>query len=253
MRRPNAFLHEVQYGGMRAFAALVALMVPVTAAAAVIETGSHGRSAGEVAVARLAHRGVVIYCGSRDSRLVALTFDDGPSANTRAIVADLRRFDARATFFLVGERLGYWRGALRAAASVGAIGDHTWTHASLATLDARGLRAEIGRTRAEEIGHTGRLIRLFRPPYGVRTAAGDAYIRRLGMLEVMWDVADSADGIRPGSIVLLHEIRPTTLPLLRTILRQLHRGGLRAVTVPELLANAPPHVTRDARGLRSVC
>jgi peptidoglycan-N-acetylglucosamine deacetylase len=158
-----------------------------------------------------------------------------------------------ATFLVVGERLTWWRGALRAEASVGVIGEHTWAHARLAGLDADGLRREIGRTRAAEIERTGRRITLFRSPYGVRTAASDAYVRRLGMVQVLWDVADSAGGIRGGSIVVLHETRPKTLPLLRAILRDLRRRGLRAVTVPELLANAPPALMRDARGLRTAC
>jgi peptidoglycan/xylan/chitin deacetylase (PgdA/CDA1 family) len=245
----------MQYAGVRRLIGLlaVALVLPAAAAATVADEGSRGRSAGDIAVARLAAHGVAVYCGSRDSRLVALTFDDGPSPYSRALVTVLRGARARATFFLVGERLGYWRGALRAEASVGAIGVHTWTHASLATLDRRGLRAEIGRTRAAEIVHTGRRIALFRPPYGVRTPAGDAYVRGLGMLQGLWDVVDSGAGIRPGSIVLLHETRAQTLPLLRSILRDLHRRGLRAVTVPELLANARPRLTHDARGPRTAC
>jgi peptidoglycan-N-acetylglucosamine deacetylase len=232
---------------------MLALVLTGTASATVADVSSYGRSAGELAVDRLARHGVVVYCGARDSQLVALTFDDGPSVNTRAVVAQLRRFHARATFFLVGERLGFWRGALRAAASAGAIGVHTWTHRSVATLDARGLRAEIGRTRDAEIVHTGRRISLFRPPYGVRTAAADEYVRRLGMLQVLWDVENTGAGIRPGSIVLLHETRAETLPLLRAILRDLHRRGLRSVTVPELMANARPPLVRDARGVHSEC
>ena len=243
----------MQYEGVWRLAALLALLLAGTASAAVVDGESYGRSAGEIAVERLAHRGVTVYCGGRDSRLVALTFDDGPSVNTRTISAILRRHRARATFFLVGERLGFWRGALRAAASAGAIGDHTWTHRSVATLDRNGLRAQIGRTRAAEIVKTGRRIVLFRPPYGVRTPAADAYVRGLGMLQVLWDVADTGSGIRPGSIVLLHEVRNETLPLLRDILRDLRRRGLRAVTVPELLANARPRLLRDARGVRTAC
>ncbi len=239
--------------GVARVAALLALVLAGTASAALVDVSSSGRGAGELAADRLARHGVTVYCGGRDSRLVALTFDDGPSVYTRAVVAELRRFHARATFFLVGERLSFWKGALRAAASAGAIGVHTWTHVSVATLDAHGLRAEIGRTRAAEIGRTGRRISLFRPPYGVRTAAADEYVRRLGMLQVLWDVEDSGAGIRPGSIVLLHETRAETLPLLRAILRDLRRRGLRAVTVPELVANARPPLVRDARGLRSEC
>jgi peptidoglycan/xylan/chitin deacetylase (PgdA/CDA1 family) len=238
---------------VRRLAALLVLALPSAAFAAVTDGASRGRSAGEVAVERLARKGVAVYCADRSSRLVALTFDDGPGVHSRAIAAALRRARARATFFLVGQRLAWWRGALRAEASVGAVGDHTWSHVSLAALGPAGLRAEVGRTRAAEIARTGRRIALFRPPYGVRTSAGDAYVRKLGMLQILWDVEDSRSGIRGGSIVLLHETRPQALPLLRSILRDLARRRLRAVTVPELLAHAPPPLVRDARGLRTGC
>jgi peptidoglycan/xylan/chitin deacetylase (PgdA/CDA1 family) len=241
--------------GLRLAIPIVALCLLVPAARGATEVAaSKGRGAGEVAVERLARAGVSVYCGGRQKRLVALTFDDGPSRYTRRIVAELERFHARATFFLVGERLGYWHGALRAATRAGAIGDHTWTHAALRTLDAAGLREQIGRTRVAEIGRTGRRILLFRPPYGARTHAADTYVRGLGMLQVLWDVADSGAGIRPGSIVVLHDTRPETSTLLRGILRSLRARHLRAVTVPELLANDPPLVVRDANGsLRTSC
>ena len=238
----------------RALALLAVLLLPSAALAAVEVEASKGRSAGEVAVETLARDGATVYCGGRRKQLVALTFDDGPSRYTRQVVAELRRFHARGTFFLVGERLGYWHGALRAETQAGAIGDHTWTHAYLRTLDARGLREQIGRTRAAEIGRTGRRVLLFRPPYGRRTRAADAYVRGLGMLQVLWDVADSGNGIRPGSIVVLHDTRPETVTLLRRILRSLRARHLRAVTVPELLANDPPRLVRDANGsLRTSC
>jgi peptidoglycan/xylan/chitin deacetylase (PgdA/CDA1 family) len=230
------------------------LLLPPAALAVVPTDPSKGPTSGEVAVTRLAESGAVVYCGGRRRPLVALTFDDGPTRYSRQIVAELRRFHARGTFFLVGSRLTFYRGALRAEAQVGAFGDHTWTHAYLRTLDARGLRDQIGRTRAAEIGRTGRRVLLFRPPYGKRTRAADAYIRALGMLQVLWDVVDSARGIRPGSIVVLHDTRPESVTLLRTILRSLRARHLRAVTVPELLANDPPRLFRDATGtLRSSC
>jgi peptidoglycan/xylan/chitin deacetylase (PgdA/CDA1 family) len=234
-------------------AATLALATAGAAAPHPLLDGGSSRTAGELAVDRLARGGVTVYCGSRKARLVALTFDDGPGPYTRAVTRTLRRAGARGTFFLVGERLTWWRGALRAEAGLGAIGNHTWTHRSLATLDQPGLNAEVGRTRSAEIARTGRIVSLFRPPYGVRTPAGDVYLRRLHVLQVVWDVADSRSGIRPGSIVLLHETRPQTVPLLRSILLDLHRRHLRAVTVPELLAAARPRLTRDSRGPRTAC
>jgi peptidoglycan/xylan/chitin deacetylase (PgdA/CDA1 family) len=239
---------------MRWAIALLALCLVAPALAVVPTDPSKGRSPGERAVERLAETGAVVYCGGRKGRLVALTFDDGPTRYSRQVVAELRRFHARATFFLVGSRLNYYRGTLRAEAQVGAIGDHTWTHAYLRTLDKRGLREQIGRTRAAEIGRLGRRVLLFRPPYGRRTRAADAYVRGLGMLQVLWDVVDSGNGIRPGSIVVLHDTRPATVPLLRRILRSLRARHLRAVTVPELLANDPPRLVHDPQGsLRTSC
>ena len=234
-------------------AATLALVTAGAAAPQPLLEGGATQTPGELAVDRLARGGVTVYCGSRSGRLVALTFDDGPGPYTRAVTRTLRRAGARGTFFLVGERLAWWRGALRAEAGIGAIGDHTWTHRSLATLDRRGLNAEVGRTRSAEIARTGRIVSLFRPPYGVRTPAADLYLRRLRVLQVLWDVVDSGSGIRPGSIVLLHETRPQTVPLLRSILRDLKRRHLRAVTVPELLAAERPRLTRDARGPRTAC
>ena len=234
-------------------AVTLALITAGAAAPQPVTDGGGRRTVGELAVERLARGGVAVYCGSRSVQLVALTFDDGPGRYTRVVTRTLRGAGARGTFFLVGERLAWWRGALGAEAANGAIGNHTWTHRSLATLDGPGLNAEVGRTRSAEIARTGRIVSLFRPPYGVRTPAADVYLRRLGLLQVLWDVADSASGIRPGSIVLLHETRPQTVPLLRRILRDLKRRHLRAVTVPELLAAARPRLTRDVRGPRTGC
>src|SRR5438128_1627068 len=238
---------------MRRVLALAFLVLPSYAAASVVDEAGPGRGPGELVVERLARLGATVYCGGRRGRLVALTFDDGPSRYSRAVAAELRHAHARGTFFLVGERLGYWRGALRAEVGVGVLGDHTWTHAPLAARGTRAPREEIGRTRAAELGRTGRRVLLFRPPYGVRTRAADALVRRLGMLQVLWDVDDAATGIRPGSIVLLHDTRPDSVGLLRRILRELRARNLRAVTVPELLANDPPRLVRNDQGLRSAC
>jgi peptidoglycan/xylan/chitin deacetylase (PgdA/CDA1 family) len=110
----------------RALALLAVLLLPPAALAVVPTDPSKGPSPGERAVERLVEAGAVVYCGGRQGRLVALTFDDGPTRYSRQIVAELRRFHARATFFLVGSRLTFYRGALRAEAQVGAFGDHTW-------------------------------------------------------------------------------------------------------------------------------
>jgi peptidoglycan/xylan/chitin deacetylase (PgdA/CDA1 family) len=97
-------------------------------------------------------------------------------------------------------------------------------------------------------------VQLFRPPYGAHNATVDAIARRLGLLEILWNV-DSADslganyagiirnveaGMRPGAIILMHENRGQTIRALTTILPELRRRGLRSVSLPELLASDPP-------------
>src|ERR671925_449649 len=78
-----------------------------------------------------------VYCGAGRKRQVALTFDDGPGPYTNALVRVLRRANAQATFFLVGNRIARWPQGARAEAALGELGDHTWGHHLLPTL-ARG-------------------------------------------------------------------------------------------------------------------
>jgi peptidoglycan/xylan/chitin deacetylase (PgdA/CDA1 family) len=106
---------------------------------------------------------------------------------------------------------------------------------------------------------------LFRPPYEGHTPAIDREVAALGMLEVLWNV-DSGDslganyagiernviaGLRPGSIVLMHENRGQTIRALPTIFAALARDHLRAVTVPELVAEDPPSLAQLRAGSRA--
>jgi peptidoglycan-N-acetylglucosamine deacetylase len=216
------------------------------------------------AVARFRDRGRPVYCGGGTHRYVALTFDDGPSTQTREILRILRRWDARATFFLVGSQVVKRKRLVNSQTYVGAVGDHTWTHPDLTRMSRRGARSEVVRTRRLLAKSRGR-IDLFRPPYGMRDPALDAMVRREGMLTVMWSL-DSADtagdvgwryvartvlqNVRPGSIVLLHENQPETPMALRRLLPQLRARGFKFLTVPELLALDPPARWQVRRGLK---
>src|SRR5205085_3278359 len=135
-------------------------------------------------------------------------------------------------------------------ARAGAVGDHTFNHASLTRLNPQERAFEIGQMRQVLEVATGTPVRLFRPPYGMRDSNVDAAVQQFGMLQTTWnvDTQDSegasaaaiqqraAEGIRPGAIVLMHENKPETLVALPRILRTLQRRGYRSVTVPELLA-----------------
>jgi peptidoglycan/xylan/chitin deacetylase (PgdA/CDA1 family) len=216
---------------------------------------SASAAAQEAAVQDLLPQGLPVYCGGTQGHYVAFTFDDGPGPYTRLALRKLRAHHERATFFLVGKQLATQPQSLvREETELGTVGDHTWTHPVLPALSPDRVRQEMATTKLAVARASGTPVTLFRPPYGARTPAIDRQARQLGMLEVIWDV-DSRDseganyagiasnvirGMVPGSIVLMHENRGQTIRALLTILPELRRRHLRAVSVQELLALDPP-------------
>jgi len=215
---------------------------------------------------RLLAAGRPVFCGGHRGRMVAFTFDDGPGVYTGLALNELRRAGALATFFLVGKSIARFPAWPRREARIAALGDHTQHHLLLAALSAPAAQREIAAGLASARRASGEPIRLFRPPYGADTPFVTATARRLGMVEIMWSI-DSGDsiggnfhqiaarvreGLRPGSIVLFHENRGQTIRALRSLLPDLRRRHLRAVTVPELLAADPPSAAQ-LRGGQIAC
>ena len=203
--------------------------------------------------------------GDPDQRMVALTFDDGPSGRTPAILRVLAHHHAHATFFVVGRATRGMEPVLRHIAATGnELADHTYSHANLLALRAPGRLRQLRWTRALVERATGLRPRFFRPPYGATGPAVNRLGRSLGLVPILWSV-DSRDWqlpgtkaivkrvlahVRPGSIVLLHDgggDRRETLRALPAILRALERRHLQPVTLSHLLARVPP-VTAFASG-----
>ena len=85
------------------------------------------------------------------ARVVALTFDDGPSPWTEPIAEQLERHGGRGTFFAIGEEVDTDEGrriVRRLLAAGHEVGNHTWTHADLEQIDDETIRDEMGRTSA---------------------------------------------------------------------------------------------------------
>lgn len=207
------------------------------------------------AVAQAAARGEAVYCGGGRSNAVALTFDDGPGPLTGELLDALRAAGAHATFFLVGNRLADWPHAARAEAELGAVGNHSWSHPRLTEIPRWVAWLELARTQTSMQEQLGWRPRLFRAPYEQHDALTDEVARSLGLVEVFWSVVSGDDhpkatarsvtrnviaGLRPGAIVLMHDIHPWAVQALPAILRAIRLRGLRAVSVPELLALDPP-------------
>jgi peptidoglycan/xylan/chitin deacetylase (PgdA/CDA1 family) len=223
----------------------------------------HSALAAEIAaVRRLARYRLPLYCGGTQKRMVALTFDDGPGVYTHYAIEKLSEAHLHATFFLVGKEIVAWPGLAQREKPVAAFGDHTMTHAFLPALTYPEAVEEIAADQRLIERTVDEPVPLFRPPYEGHTRAVDAEVKRLGMVEVLWNV-DSADslganyrgiehnviaGLSPGSLVLMHENHGQTIRALDVIFAALQQRHLEAVTVPQLIAEDPPSLTQLRKG-----
>jgi len=180
-----------------------------------------------------------------ETKYVALTFDDGPRRGTTDRLLDgLRERGAAATFFLVGEQIAGCEDLVRRMEAEGhQVGNHTWSHVRLEEAES----AELSRTEAlleELLGGSGYWLR---PPYGFAQPEDAA---RISVPMVKWSVdprdwesRDTAKvvqavlrAVEPNSIILLHDIYPTSVDAALKIVDALQQEGYWFVTVEELLA-----------------
>lgn len=190
--------------------------------------------------------------------LVALTFDDGPTAAmVDEVLATLDAAQVHATFFVTGSELAIHPSAGRRIVGRGhELANHSYTHQRLVLKSPSFIRAEIERTDAliRAAGQRGAIA--FRPPFGYKLVGLPWFLWRTGRTTIMWDlepdsypeVAATASGIaahvveraRPGSIILLHiwyPTRVTSRAAVPLIVEGLRAKGYRFVTVGELLRN----------------
>lgn len=196
--------------------------------------------------------------GSRGGSKVALTFDDGPDPEvTPAVLDELKRHGAKATFFVIGQELAAHPDLGRRIVAEGhLLANHSWQHSYLQNFRLREWqRQEIERAEHAIESVTGRpSTRLYRPPVGMKTGDQARAIGALGLKVVAWSVhsRDTVDpdpqsmarrvlrNIRGGDVVLLHDgdrvpgKRKSCAPAVRLILEGLRAKGLESVALTEL-------------------
>ncbi|MGC3953450.1 MAG: polysaccharide deacetylase family protein [Propionicimonas sp.] len=191
----------------------------------------------------------------RKVKCVALTFDDGPGPYTIELLSYLEEAQVPATFFMLGERVAASPKVVQAVADAGhQIGVHTWDHRRLILMDAAHVRTEITSTIRIIKRVTGARPRLMRPPYGETNSTVAAQARRAKVAQILWDV-DTLDWktlstkktikaavnqAKRGSIVLMHDIHPTTVAAVPGIIKGLRKKGYTFVTVGQLLGKTKP-------------
>jgi peptidoglycan-N-acetylglucosamine deacetylase len=189
------------------------------------------------------------------SRMIALSFDDGPDPRWTPRVIDLLgEAGARATFFVCGAAARRHPDLVRAASAVGEVGNHTFTHPDLARLPLAQVAAEVGRTHSTLAGILDAPPTLFRPPYGnvsgpvLSTAAQYDYgivlwtdhLRDAGT-SISHDVDRIIAAAAPGRIVLGHDGRGNRggdIARVPGVLRGLTAQAYTLVSFSELLSAA---------------
>jgi len=189
-------------------------------------------------------------------KCVALTFDDGPSPFTDRLVDVLTDARAKATFFMIGNKVAANPDGARRVADAGMeIGNHTWEHPDMTTIPAQYVPAQLSRAQDAITAATGRTPTLWRPPGGLTDAAVNAVAAEDGLAGILWDVipfdwindSDTAatrymlmTQIKPGSVVLFHDTYSSTVDLVQQFLPVLAANGYRMVTVSQLLGERAP-------------
>ena len=201
--------------------------------------------------------GKSVWRGPRRRRSVALTFDDGPSESTPAILDLLADYRVRATFFQVGANVDRLSEVARAVAAAGHdIGNHSYTHPLFCFRSAAFIEADLRRAQQTIRVRTGVEPEWFRPPYGVRWFGMGRVQRSLSLTGVMWSSIGRdwrlnsdqvfqvlANGARNGAILCLHDGRglqsrpdiKVTVEAVRRLLPALLEQGYRFETVTQLL------------------
>ena len=202
--------------------------------------------------------GQTVWRGRTDTNSVALTFDDGPSADTATLLDVLRENNVKATFFLIGEQVEKFpRVAQRIVAEGHEIGNHSFSHKIFLYCSRRRIEFEMNRAQ-EIITNTTKVApRIARPPCGVRTLSYFNAARKLRLKTVQWTTAGfdwkkcTADDIAravvgdaaAGAIILLHDgdsagkaDRKATVDSIPLILAGLRAKNLEIVSLRKLLS-----------------
>jgi len=184
-------------------------------------------------------------------KVVALTFDDGPSDNVNTILPLLEKYQAKATFFLIGEEIEKHPAEAEKIVKAGhQIGNHTYSHHRMVFKSLSYYKEEIEKTDLliRKAGFKGQID--VRPPNGKKLVGFPYYLNKHKRDTITWNLEPDSyynlpsdkvnyvtDNIESGSIILIHPMYDETDKMLQTIegiLQELSNEGYTFVTVNEL-------------------
>ena len=155
-------------------------------------------------------------------RVIALTFDDGPSQYTAQVLAVLQRYHVPATFFEVGYEVAATPQISRMVSDAGyPVQNHTWSHANLATLPASQYQHQIGDTQHAITAATGTTPNCIRPPYDAFSPTSVDLLAGFGLTTMSYSI-DSGDWRTPGVGAIVNNVVGAAFP---GAVAGLHDGG----------------------------
>ncbi|MGL4912915.1 MAG: polysaccharide deacetylase family protein [Romboutsia sp.] len=214
---------------------------------------------------------IIIKKGNDDEKVIALTFDDGPDDTFTPQVLDiLKKYNVKATFFVVGENVGWNPEILKREYEEGhEIGNHTFTHINVSKRGYTDIDKEITDTQNAIKKVIGEEPKLFRPPYRAISKEMCSIVKDKDMNIVLWSNLDPRDWSNPGvyyivntitskvqngNIILLHDYntvrnsKSQTIQALELLIPKLKEMGYKFVTVSELIENCDKnHPTQNKK------
>lgn len=191
-------------------------------------------------------KGVLTRKIDKNKKMVALTYDDGPSVYTPTILKTLKKNDSVATFFVVGSRVSTYSKTVQKAYDNGCqIGNHTYNHKILTRVGKKEVQKQVSKTNRAVKKVIGINPVVMRPPGGATSSNIKSWV---GMPSIIWSIdtldwktRDSAstqkavlNHVKDGDIVLMHDLYKATATASQTIIPELTRRGYQLVTVSEL-------------------
>ena len=187
-----------------------------------------------------------------EKKMVALTFDDGPSnQNTNRILDVLEQNHARATFFVIGKRIADRTEVIARALSLGCeIGSHTWGHSDFTKYPKSALIDSLEKTDEAMVSNFNYHMTLFRPPYASINKDVEDVSRDMGYTMILWSGSSHDWSIKDankvyrntfqcaadGAIILYHDIYDFTADAIKRVVPDLISQGYQLVTISELIA-----------------
>lgn len=180
--------------------------------------------------------------------MVALTFDDGPGERTGELLAQLELYNARATFFMLGQKVASNADLVKKMAELKCeLGNHSYSHKDLSKQDASVVSAEVDGTNNQLLEAAGQSATVMRPPYG---AIGGVMKEQIQMPLILWNI-DTLDwktrnaqatidsvmnNVKDGDVILMHDIHSESVDAAIQLIPMLQEAGYQLVTVSELVA-----------------